>query len=124
MISVFCCVRFSARLLIELSSALQTSNTPPTRTMNTQKENPTDAAEEYTGTSVPLPTLLRWDAKGLQDELRRAVDKARSLCWQASGIETILNQAPEINELQEIFDKVQHLLAELDRLEATAPALM
>lgn len=78
--------------------------------MNTQKETPTDAAEEYTGTSVPAHTLLHWNIDDIQVELRRALGLAGNLYAISKELAACLDLFPSSYEVEKIADKIQLLL--------------
>lgn len=87
--------------------------------MNTQKENPADAEQEFTGTSVPLPWQMSWRVDTLKVSIKDALDRVLDLYWLAKEIERSIDLFPSSDELQDIFDKVQPLLAEGQKKKIT-----
>ena len=78
--------------------------------MNTQKENPADAEQEFTGTSVPVYTLLHWNIEDIQVELRRALGLAGNLYTISKELAACLDLFPLSDEVEKIADKIQPLL--------------
>lgn len=78
--------------------------------MNTQKEKPTDAEEEFTGTHVPLHTLIHWNSDDVQVELRRALGLAGNLYAMSKELAACLDLFPHSYEVEKIADKIQPLL--------------
>lgn len=80
--------------------------------MNTEKEKTTNTAEEFTGTHVPLHTLIHWNSDDVQVELRRALGLAGNLYAMSKELAACLNLFPHSYEVEKIADKIQLLLDE------------